>query len=284
MAADSLAVATDHYHWKPGKAFFHSFELEEYGRAGLEIEHPLLDLGCADGTFASMLRERGVVDFVDFGLEYASQGLRSARERMRSGALRGDARALPVRSGALRTVVANGVLCSVESDVERAISEVHRVLAERGQFVLTVPTDRVNETQLIPNALRRAGFPGLAARYLARLNRRCIVFHTLDEAAWRERLREGRFRIEQVRYFFTPRQAFWTNLLAFHVFRVFAVSKALRVRALQRALSRLQERSFRRIFAREQAVEQRDKRASAAYLLIVARKAEADGAAGGRGA
>lgn len=269
---DSLRIATEHYHWKPGKAVFHSFELEEYGCAGVRLGRPVLDLGCADGTFGAMLREKGIVDGIDLALEYSAEGLKRVNETVAWGAVQGDARALPLKSGSLASVVANGVICSVRTNVDRSLMEIHRVLADPGLFVMTVPTARVDETQLVPKLLRKAGLSNLARRYLERLNRRLVVYHRFAPEVWRQKLEEAGFRVEQLRYFFTPRQALWTNLLTLQLFRVVGLSKHLGARGLQRRLARLEERSFRGLFESERSLPEAERREQAGYILIVARK------------
>jgi hypothetical protein len=87
-----------------------------------------------------------------------------------------------------------------------------------------------------------------------------------------EKLEGGGFSIEQVRPYFTPRQARWWNLLTLQVVRVFALSKLLGRPWSKRLAAGLQQRLFQRIFLKEQAVDPGLKRDRAGFLLIVARK------------
>ena len=267
---DSLNIAVKHYYWKPGKAFFHCFELEEYAQADISLKHPIMDLGCGDGTFATMLQEKGVLDSIDVALDYAALG--HLKSSVRYGAIQADARALPLRSGVLASVLANGVLCSIDVRLDQAISEVHRVLTDQGLFVLTVPTPQVNQTQLIPRLLNKAGIPWLAAQYLLKLNRRLTLYHMLSEESWQEKLEGASFHIEQVRYYFTPRQAFWPNFFTLQIFRIFAFLKVVRVRWLLQQVAYIQEKLLRPVFMQEQSLTQEQKRDRAGWLLIIARK------------
>jgi len=267
---DSLRIATEHYYWKPGKAFSRSLELEEYARAGICFEHPLLDLGCSDGTFAEMLRERGILDSVDVALDYSGRDLWRVKESAKYGVIQGDATDLPLKSDILASVIANLVISAIRTDVDRSISEIYRVLANGGLFVLTVPTYQIDETQLIPNVLKKMGAPRLATRYLKNLNRRLDDLQRFDEQEWIKRLKERHFRIEQVRHYFTPHQAFWSNLLTLQIFRIFAPLKIMKAGWVKRQAARIEEKIFRFVLMKEQPLVQSPDKAGG--LLIVARK------------
>src|SRR5207249_8726272 len=108
-------------------------------------------------------------------------------------------------------------LSSVITDVSRAISEICRVLSNQGLFVLAVPVSGSNEARLVAKGLRRIGASRLATRYVEKLNRRLADYQMFDEEGWLKKLQEGHFYIEQVRYYFTPRQAFWGDLLGLQI-------------------------------------------------------------------
>jgi len=276
MAADSVRVVTQHYYWKPVWSAFRIFEVEEYARAGVSFEGPVLDLGCGDGVFAAMLRDRGLLDIVDVGLDYSITDL-SEVKRKEVTAVQGDIRTLPLKTNAMKSVFANGVCGSLKADDEidlsRMMAEVHRILSDHGLFVLTVPTRWFDENLVIPQFYRKIGASWLASQYLRRSNRGLTHYWIFDENEWLKKLKEARFHVEQVRYYFTPRQARWWTLLSLQIFRVFAVSKLLGVRWLKHGAAFFQQKMFQRIFGAEQSLPQEYKRARAGFLLIVARKA-----------
>src|SRR6266404_9683293 len=131
MKTESLRVATEHYYWKPYKAYFDAIALEQYVQTEVHFGHPVLDLGCGDGLFSAMLRERGVLESVEVALDYSLQGLRAGNKTARQGRIQGDARALPFRRGDFASVLANASISAVRPDVDAAIREVHRVLTDR---------------------------------------------------------------------------------------------------------------------------------------------------------
>lgn len=277
MTKDSLMIATEKYYWKPAWSVFCSFQLEEYARAGINFEHPVMDLGCGDGTFAMMLQERGLLDSVDFAFDYSEEQLSSLKMSPRCSVFRADARTLPLKSGTLGTVIATGVLCCLETDIDRSISEVYRVLNHKGLFVLTLPTSHFNRNLAIPKFYSKIGASQLANQYLADLDRGLGHHHLLDEEKWLKKLKEAHFHVEQVRYFFTPCQGFWWDLLTLQIFRVFAISKILRLESVKQLAARIQEKFFRTVFEKEQLLGQRQKQDEAGYILVVARKKKSSG-------
>jgi SAM-dependent methyltransferase len=264
-----LTVSTRHYYWKPSHALFHAFELEAYAGAGVVLARPVLDLGCGDGTFAAMLRDRGVLTAVDVAVEPDAGRVRRAGALGFSSAVRGDARALPLAGGAFGSVVANSVLNAIPDSLSSCLSEVDRVLVPGGMFVLTLPTAGVDRTRLGPRLLRAVGARGAARRLQARVNRRLDVLQVRDESSWLAAIESGGFRIERVRRYFTPRQAAWTNLLSLQLFRAFAPLRLLGGGTVGRLAARVEARLFRPLFRVETgAGAGRD----GASILVVARK------------
>lgn len=109
---DIIRIATEYFWNRPPDAFFAAFEIEIYVRSRVQFKHPLLDLGCGDGTFTKTLQEIGVIDSVDLALDYSMKNLLEIKNTA-CGIIQGDARALPLKSGTLASVIANGTLESI---------------------------------------------------------------------------------------------------------------------------------------------------------------------------
>jgi SAM-dependent methyltransferase len=95
-----------------------------------------LDIGAAGGGNTRVLREFG---WRPMALEYAPTAAVFARERGLD-VLRGDAREIPVRTGALDLVTAFDVLEHIEEDY-LAAAEITRVLRPGGTALIAVPAD-----------------------------------------------------------------------------------------------------------------------------------------------
>jgi SAM-dependent methyltransferase len=275
-AKKSVNSVTENYYWKPVWSIFRIFELEEYARAELFFEHPILDFGCGDGTFARILRQRGIVDYVDVALDYSIRDLPRARRLAACSVVQADIGALPLKTATFASTFANGVFGSAmangERDIDRSLAEACRVLADNGLFVLSVPTLWFDKNLIIPRIYKQIGASWLAERYLARIHHGLSHYWLFDEGTWVKKIENANFSIEQVRYYFTPRQAHWWTLLSLQIFRVFAISKLLGIPFFQHKAAYIQQRMFQRVFNLEQSVEQVYKKQRAGFLLIVARK------------
>src|SRR5690606_20303064 len=96
-----------------------------------ELFHPLLDIGCGDGHFASMVFSGPV----DVGVDTdASQIAAAARRRAYRLCLVANGARLPFASGSFASIMSN---CVVEHipDVQAVFDEVSRLLRPGGRFV-----------------------------------------------------------------------------------------------------------------------------------------------------
>jgi SAM-dependent methyltransferase len=225
-----------------------------------------------------MLRLRGVLDAVDVALDYSWKSLAHAQPHAAWGTIQADTRALPLRQRSVTSVLANATLSAVRADVDVAIREVYRVLTDQGLLVLTVATPRFAQALWLPKLLRNIGAARLSRRCLARGRRRFEHYQVADEEEWQQKLEASHFRIEQVHYYHTPRQALWFNLLSLHVVRGLAVVKLLRLPCVKQLSAWVQARLFRPFVEAEGLAPDAAPQAYAGMLLVVARKCVADAA------
>ncbi len=273
---DSVGIATRHFYWKPVYAFLRVFELEAFADAKTTFRSPVLDLGAGDGTFARMLRERGLLEGVQVATDVAAERLAGAGRVAAWGAVQADLRRLPFRSGAFASILSNAVICCIPTDraadVDRALAEAHRALASEGVFAFSVATSRYNRNLPLPDLYRRLGATGLARRYLERLDRGLEHYQVYEESRWLEAVVGVGFRVERVVHYFTPRQAAWWNLLTFQGFRVFALAKLAGWSWARWLAAAAQAALFRPVLARERKVPPDRRGERAGYVLVVARK------------
>jgi len=271
---DGYRIATQHYWWRLGKAFFCALELDAYLRARVQVKHPVLDLGCGDGTFTSMLRSAGLADPVDFALDYAARQ-RARGRRPASHTVQADARLLPFRAGALASVIANGVLssipCKEEREIDLALLAVRAVLRDGGLFLLTVPTPSFTRSFCIPPILRGMKLHRLADAYERQVSGREAHYLVFDEGAWRRKLQATGFEVEQVRECLTAQQGRWYGVLRAQPLRAMNLLRVIPLASISRAAAGVEERLFRKLANPGQAAPGRAAR-PAAYLLIVAWK------------
>jgi len=267
----TLVAATRKFHWKPARAWFRSLELGAYETARVKLEAPALDLGCGDGSVASTLMSRGILECSSvWGIDYDASVLTSAQsESVYSGLARGDVRQLPFRDAAFQSIVTNGVLGGV-ADAEKGCREVARVLRPGGMFAATVPTDRFIDTLLWPRVLahvsRRA-----AHRYVERFNRR--LDHLTDypsSTEWRDRWERNGLIVDRIEGFLSGRAGGIYNVLAMHLFRFFGLLRGA-PRTLQMAIAFGLRMALHRAYLREISSASRP-----GYVLIVGHRKASD--------
>jgi SAM-dependent methyltransferase len=232
------------------------------GQAG-PFPLPLLDLGCGDGFFASLLDHRGRFTGVDANLA----PLLSARHTgAYSGLAAASATLLPFPGESFETVMANSVLEHVP-DLESALHEISRVLRPRGRLVLTAPSDRFAAMLAGTRLLDAIGLAGLAGRYGRWFNGHSRHFHTDGVVAWEQRLAALKLRVEHSHCYF-PAPA----MLAFDVAHYLGVPRLVSRALFGRwvafpglTLNRVYDRAWRR-HADPSPVD------DGAYVFIVARK------------
>lgn len=161
--------------------------------AAHRFQQPVLDLGCGDGIFASVL----FAEPVDIGVDPNERELSLARE---SGAYRelvahgGDR--IPAEDASIGTVFSNSVLEHIP-DIEPVLREVHRVLARDGRFYATVPTHRIEESNLGRVVIERLHMKWLVRRWNRLFRGIWHLHNVLTPAEWEALFRRAGFDVEE---------------------------------------------------------------------------------------
>ena len=172
-------------------AFERALECELY--PGLAFPGPVLDLGCGEGLFASLLFEEPI----DTGIDPNPRELARAREL---GAYRelvecfGDA--IPKPDAAYGTVISNSVFEHIP-DLAPVFREVLRTLKPGGNFYLTVPSENFERYTAINFVLEALGLSGLSRRYRAAFNKFWAHHHTYPLEQWKALCIEAGFQVEE---------------------------------------------------------------------------------------
>jgi len=167
--------------------------------AGLDLAAPILDLGCGDGHFASLLFPVPLA----VGLDPSPEAVAEAAGRCsHKGLMIASGTAIPCADECFATVLSNCVLEHVP-DVDRALGEVWRVLTPGGTFVFTVPSEHFGEFLLGSTLLRRLGVRQLARAYQRWFNGLSRHHHLYGPQVWQEKLARKGFEVVKWRYYFS---------------------------------------------------------------------------------
>lgn len=142
------------------------------------LKYPVLDLGCGDGLFTSILfggrinkmydayqsvdfSQKDVynsytklpADFIEtkpgkigFGMDIKKNAMRKAKElNVYDEVRKGDVRKIPFDNELVNSVFSNMIDDINEKDLNSVFKQVHRVLKKGGHFVFTSPTERFRE-------------------------------------------------------------------------------------------------------------------------------------------
>jgi SAM-dependent methyltransferase len=164
---------------------------------------PILDVGCGDGHFGSVIFPDGA----DVGLDPGLADLADARTRgvyrLRVGA---DSGAMPFPDAHFASVVSNCVFEHIP-DIERTIGEIARVLRPGGVFACTVIGEHFSEFLTDARVWRRFGLGAAHRAYLAWFNKKSVHFHFDSPDTWRKRFERVGMRVERWQYYLSPAAA-----------------------------------------------------------------------------
>lgn len=156
-----------------------SLECELHARNSWKF--PILDIGCGDGLFASIL----CAERIDTGIDPDAGEIVHAQT---TGAYNeliccfGNEISKP--DGSYETIISNSVLEHIP-DLVPVLKEARRLLADGGTFYVTVPSDRFELANIPARLLAGLGFASLAQRYGKFYNRFWRHYHAYDDRGWR---------------------------------------------------------------------------------------------------
>lgn len=167
---------------------------------GYVLEGPVLDLGCGDGHFASVVFERPI----EVGIDPWLPSLRQARDHGAYSSLaQAQGAQMPFPDDHFASAISNSVLEHIP-DLQPVLDETARVLRPGGLFLFCVPNHRWPEHLSIAATFRRLGLKRLAniyTRLFTRISRHKNMFSP-DE--WRAHLEAAGFELVEWWHYFPP--------------------------------------------------------------------------------
>ncbi len=162
----------------------------------MKLEGPVLDVGCGDGLFAGSVFEEPLDAGIDLDPKEVDRARKSGAYKM---AMVADVTKMPFDTHSFNSVISNCVLEHVP-DIDRALSEIRRVLKPGGRLYITVPSECYNVSSFLQTSLRSVGLPGVARAYTDLLNRVFKHFHVDSSGTWEARMKQAGLQLERAEY------------------------------------------------------------------------------------
>jgi len=193
---DEMRTMLRIYQW-PSQAFWRCLEVRALRQ--VEYDRPILEIGCGDGRFSSLIFEE-----IDEGIDVNPRSIEKCRRhtgRLYRTVRCQDARDLPNSDATFGTIYANCVMEHIP-DIEAVLAGCSRALRPGGKLVMTVPLVRMNENLLFP----WRWYAGMRQQQLVHVN-------LFTQGKWEAVLRAAGFqRIEFRPYLSGEACRFWDSI------------------------------------------------------------------------
>lgn len=178
-------------------SFWRAQELSLFAKHKEAMKEPVLDFGCGDGSFASILFKS-----IDYGVDHDPEALTiAAGYKIYKKLVQSTISEIPLGEASVQTVFSNSVLEHVAS-LDDVLSEIHRILAPGGRFVFTVPVHQFKE-----DLAKYFGW-----RESVRINREYHHWNLLDVEDWQKRLHAHGFSIDLLKPYQPDWFTFWYRM------------------------------------------------------------------------
>ena len=167
----------------------------------LPMPHPILDVGCGDGHFASVTFDEPL----DVGFDPWEAPLRECASRtgVYSRLMQADGARMPYPSDHFATVISNSVLEHIP-EVDPVLAEIARVMQPEGRFYFCVPGPHFREFLSVARLLDGVRLSRMAEAYRRLFDRitRHKYYNTPQE--WAARLSQVGLRMTRWWPYFSP--------------------------------------------------------------------------------
>ncbi|MFN2387189.1 MAG: methyltransferase domain-containing protein [Thermoanaerobaculia bacterium] len=164
---------------------------------------PVLDVGCGDGHFASVIFPEGTDVGLDPGLAETVESRARGVYRL---VVRADSGAMPFADSSFGSVFSNCVFEHIP-DIDRTVAEIARVLKPGGTFACTVVGELFTELLTDERTWRRWGLARAHRAYVEWFNRKSIHYRFDPPEEWRRRFERAGLAVRHWRYYLSPRAA-----------------------------------------------------------------------------
>ncbi|MEW6614143.1 MAG: class I SAM-dependent methyltransferase [Thermodesulfobacteriota bacterium] len=169
----------------------HELSKEDYLR-------PVLDIGCGNGLFTSILFE----DTIDTGLDISSKEIREAKKTSKYKYLvASNIEQISFKDGSFSTIFSNSVLEHL-TDLNKALKEIHRILKKDGTLIFTTYTEAFGDTLFYSKILAKLRLSGIAGFYSKTINQIFNHKNLFSLEEWKEILAKNGFKVIEFEHYF----------------------------------------------------------------------------------
>lgn len=180
----------------------------------IEFRHPILDVGCGDGFVAKVILSSRKGKF-DVGIDLSEDEIKFAKKSCSyKKTVVGSVYTMPFKDGSFETVFSNSVIEHIE-DLDRALSEMSRVLKKGGQFIITVPTPYLTKYLWGYNFFSAFNLLKLAKLYGKFFNFLFKHYNLYTHQQWKKLLNKYSLRLVDHKYYHTKDMIQIHELLAY---------------------------------------------------------------------
>lgn len=163
--------------------------------------HPVLDVGCGDGHFASVT----FTEPIDVGIDPMERDIAECaalRPTVYKELVRGSATEMPFGDASFQTVISNSVLEHIP-DVDATVREISRVLKPGGEFAMTTPSEYYPEFLLGASLPKKVRLENLGKAYGDLFNKISYHYHVDTPEVWTRRFERYGLEVVQHTYYFS---------------------------------------------------------------------------------
>jgi SAM-dependent methyltransferase len=170
-----------------------SFECEILSKQ--KFIHPILDIGCGEGLFATILFN----EKIDVGIDPDEKELKRAKDfNMYTELIKCFGNKIPKESCSFNTIFSNSVLEHIP-DIEAVLKEAYRLLAADGNFYITVPTDRFDQYSVVNQLLKVLGLKKASLNFRKFFNSFWKHYHYYDLSGWKNLAERNGFKVVEMK-------------------------------------------------------------------------------------
>lgn len=209
-----------------------------------EIKKPVLDIGCGEGMFASILFDEPV----DVGVDPNIKELNRAKQYSSYNKLiQCFGHKIPEEDKKFNTIFSNSVMEHIEN-IEESLHEMRRVLADDGVIYLTLPTDKFEEYTATYQILKKTTPSFIQKKYRTLFNQFWRHYHAYNIDTWEQLFNRCGFKITDSFEYASKKFCMTNSFLTPFAFFSFLTKKVFNKWFLFRKLRKLTSRLLCAIF------------------------------------